>query len=219
MSTKALNISNFSKVYDFNNSIKKEENKEANIEGSGRSTYNSTKKITKQISLFNNNNPNNIHKNHSSINITKIKKFSKFKIDKNDNSPKKLIGKSSTSKLLLILKKAHKCKISPKEKDKKIYKTEYNLKNKKSENDDIKDKNTEKEIKLKKLRYDYFGNLIKKENKKIIHIIFKDQLNGQFLTEEIQIESFKKFNYIGDSQKDDIYNPNNNSFNKCCISF
>ena len=60
---------------------------------------------------INNNNSNRIERNHSSINIAQIKKFSKFKINKNE---KKSMGKHSTSKLLTILKNSEKTKIKKK---------------------------------------------------------------------------------------------------------
>ena len=205
MSKTPLNLDNNNKVYNFKNSKIKEENKESTPTASGCSTRQHTaKRYDKQISLFNPNNINNINninddiqKTHSTINITKIKKkITKFRIDKNDKNKDKLIGKNTTKNLLLIFKNSQKFKNS------KVRKS---------------DKKTEKEE--KKMRYDNFGNIINKKNKKIVHIAFKDQFNENSIIEEIQIESFKKYNYVEGLPKDDVYNPINNTFYRCCISF
>ena len=95
-----------------------------------------------------------------------------------------------------------------------VFKKSQKFKNSKARKSDIK---TEKEE--KKMRYDNFGNIINKKNKKIVHIAFKDQFNENSIIEEIQIESFKKYNYVEGLSKDDVYNPINNTFYKCCISF
>ena len=49
----------------------------------------------------------------------------------------------------------------------------------------------------------------------MVHIVFADELNEKSITEEIQIESFKRFNYIKGLPKEDLINPSN-AFNKCC---
>ena len=89
-----------------------------------------------------------------------------------------------------------------------------------------KDKNKKKEsinnnkkeditIEPKKPRYDNYGNVINKKNKKMVHIAFADELSEKSITEEIQIESFKKFNYVKGLPKEDLFGPSN-AFNKCC---
>ncbi len=47
-----------------------------------------------------------------------------------------------------------------------------------------------------KERKDFFGNKITKENKKNVHISFKDFFKGKKLCDLINIESFKSFNII-----------------------
>ena len=61
-------------------------------------------------------------------------------------------------------------------------------------------------------RYDNFGNIINKRNKRNFHINFLDQHNEKKLDEIIFIESYKKYNYI----KDNDLNNENNVLNKCC---
>ena len=78
-------------------------------------------------------------------------------------------------------------------------------------------KNLKNESKHKKLRYDNFGNIINKKNKKIVHIVFKDDITEKPIIEEIQIESFKKFNYIDQLPTEESLNPVKNPFQKCCI--
>ena len=157
---------------------------------------------------FTNNNTDNIERNHSSINISKIKKYSKFRInkdDKNEKHEKNSLSKYATSKkLLIIFKNSEKCKNGKKETINESFKQ---LK-----------KNEIESPEQKKLRFDNFGNIINKKNKKIVHIVFKDQINEKSIIEEIQIESFKKFNFI-ERLNNDVYNPNQDPFHKCCIIF
>jgi len=66
-----------------------------------------------------------------------------------------------------------------------------------------------------KERKDSFGNKITKENKKNVHICFKDFVNKKKLIEFIPIESFKSFNIIEQ-------NKNKNTQNyctRCCSIF
>jgi len=201
MSKSTKNVKNLCSVYNFKYLLLNEKLKEKNISNSRDSTrQNSTNKynLFKQMS-FNNNNPNRIERNHSSINIAQIKKFSKFKINKNE---KKSMGKHSTSKLLTILKNSEKTKIKKKE----------------SITDACKKTELESESK-KKARFDNFGNLIDKKNKKKVHIAFVDELiSEKSITEEIRITSFKHLNIIQGLPKDDVYNPANN-FHKCCFIY
>lgn len=201
MSKSTKNVENLCSVYNFKYLLLNEKLKEKNVSNSRNSIHqNSTNKynLFKQMS-FNNNNSNRIERNHSSINIAQLKKFSKFKINKNE---RKSMGKHSTSKLLIILKNSEKTKIKKKE----------------SITDVCKKTEIESEIK-KKARFDNFGNLIDKKNKKKVHIAFVDELiSEKSITEEIHIKSFKHLNIIQGLPKDDVYNPINN-FNKCCFIY
>ena len=49
----------------------------------------------------------------------------------------------------------------------------------------------------------------------MVHIVFADQLSEKLITEEIQIESFKKINFVEGLNKEDTFNQSN-VFNKCC---
>ena len=212
MSKSSVRAKKQCKVYNFKYLLLNEKSKEKNVTNSHDSTHPTSinKNLFKQISLPNNNNNNNqniIGRNHSSINITKIKNYSKFKINKNENNEKKrkkFLGKSSTSKLLVIFKNSERSK-------NKVTKKE-------SITDTYKKTDVESEPK-KKTRFDNFGNLIDKKNKKNVHIAFIDQLmNGRSITEKIQIQSFKHYNYVKGLPKKDEYNPTNN-FHKCCFIF
>ena len=179
-------------VYKFKRVIINEKNKAQNIQNSPQSTaYTITYKKKN----------NKINKNYSSINIMQIKRFSKFKVDKNIKIEKSLYSKYDKNKLLTLLQNSKKTK-----ENKKMSVTEIN---KRTENDDIKPK---------KIRFDNYGNIINKKNKKFVHIVFADQLNEKSITEEIQIESFKKLNYVMGLSNDDLYNQSN-PLNKCCSIF
>ena len=186
--------------------ITNEENKEQNIQNSLNSTHIFSNKniYFKQESNHNSNNYKKIDKYHSSIHITQFKKFSKFKKDKKMKSDKRLNSKFSSSKLLTLLQNSKKTK-----KNKKVSITETIEANEKTKNEDIEPK---------KIRYDNYGNIINKKNKKNVHIVFADQFSEKSITEEIQIESFKKFNYIIGLSEDDIYK-SSNPLNKCCSIF
>ena len=104
--------------------------------------------------------------------------------------------KGSKKKLLNLLEKSEKTK----------------AKKKGSFNENKKEENN---VEPKKLRYDNYGNIINKKNKKMVHIVFADQLYEKSITEEIQIESFKKHNFIEGLPNEDTFNQSN-VFNKCC---
>ena len=193
-------------IREFKNIIK-EKNKEPYFAGSNKLiSFPIAKKkkyeLFKQVS-FGNNKGNLIERNnHSSMNVEQIKKvnFKKNKIVRHKQS----FDKNSTTKLLSFLKKSEKTKYS----------------NKNSFNDSNKEKEKEKRSETKKLRFDNFGNLINKQNKKAVHIIFRDQITANSICEEIEIESFKKYNYIkGVSEGIKQNNTYNNAFFKCCIIF
>ena len=189
----------FKKVINFKQLLIKEQNNEQNGTITRESTHNTMNKnnILNQLSLNSNqNNDTNIKKNPSTKNIRKIKKFSKFRINKNIKSEKRLLSKSNKNKFLTLLKISEKTKIKKKE----------STNNKKKE--DIP-------IEPKKVRYDNYGNIINRKNKKKVHIVFGDELNKRSLTEEIEIESFKRFNYVKGLPKEDLFK-SSNAFNKCC---
>ncbi len=93
------------------------------------------------------------------------------------------------------------------EKDKK-YKKEYHLKELKKEID----------LPKKKERTDIYGNVINKKNKKKIKVSFIDKITTQPLAEVIDIESFRKFNYVQGFPKEGKMN-NLNINCQCCSIF
>jgi len=192
-------------VINFKHLLIKETNKDQNGNLSRESTHNTTNKyIFNQLSLNNNQiqmNNTSIKRNPSDINIGPIKKYSKFRVNKNIKSEKRVLSKSNKNKLLTLLKNSEKTKNKKKE----------------SFNEEKKEEITIEPI-PKKLRYDNYGNVINKKNKKMVHIVFADELNEKSITEEIQIESFKTYNYVRGLPKEDVFNPTN-AFNKCCNIF
>ena len=192
-------VNSLKNVINFKDLLIKVKNKDQTLTISRESTHNTTNKnpIINQLSLNNNQtNDTSIKMNPSIINIRKIKKLSKFKINKNIKSEKRLLSKNNKNKFLTLLKNCEKTKIKKKE----------SINNNKKE--DIT-------IEPKKPRYDNYGNVINKKNKKMVHIAFADELSEKSITEEIQIESFKKFNYVKGLPKEDLFTPSN-AFNKCC---
>ena len=79
-------------------------------------------------------------------------------------------------------------------------------------------KKEEKEISpIKKERRDIFGNIINKKNKKNVKVSFLDFTTSQPLVNVVEIESFKKYNYV-------IGLPKEKKIEKyekcqCCITF
>ena len=71
----------------------------------------------------------------------------------------------------------------------------------------------QKKIDVKKIRYDYNGNIINKKNKRKVHITFLDQIKDQPINNIIEIESFKKYNIMIGLPKEDFYYGN---VPKCC---
>ena len=60
----------------------------------------------------------------------------------------------------------------------------------------------------KKERLDFYGNVIKKKNKKKVRVSFIDVVTSQSLTKVVNIESFKKYNIIDGYPNDDkVKNP------------
>lgn len=79
-------------------------------------------------------------------------------------------------------------------------------------------RNSEKNvIPEKKERSDIYGNTISKKNKKNVKISFIDKITTQPLVNVVEIENFKKYNYInGNPNEDKIEKP---VICKCCIIF
>ena len=192
-------VNSLKNVINFKDLLLKVKNKDQTLTISRESTHNTTNKnpIINQLSLNNNQtNDTSIKMNPSIINIRKIKKLSKFKINKNIKSEKRLLSKNNKNKFLTLPKNCEKTKIKKKESINNIKKEDIT-------------------IEPKKPRYDNYGNVINKKNKKMVHIAFADELSEKSITEEIQIESFKKFNYVKGLPKEDLFGPSN-AFNKCC---
>jgi hypothetical protein len=69
-------------------------------------------------------------------------------------------------------------------------------------------------------RRDYFGNVIKKKNKKKIKVSFVDEIKeNKPLAEVIDIESYKKYNYIFGMPSEANFNHNLKTNCQCCITF
>ena len=86
---------------------------------------------------------------------------------------------------------------------------------------DFMARRVEQETITGKERKDAFGNEIKKKNKKKIRVSFIDELHeGQPLANIIDIESFKKFNFIvGMPKEEHIKKTHINSNCQCCVVF
>ena len=69
-------------------------------------------------------------------------------------------------------------------------------------------------------RRDAFGNIITKKNKKKIKVSFTDQINeNNPLITVIDIESFKKYNYIYGMPSEEIIHKNVSSKCQCCLIY
>ena len=79
-------------------------------------------------------------------------------------------------------------------------------------------KKEEKEISpIKKERRDIFGNLINKKNKKNVKVSFLDFTTSQPLVNVVEIESFKKYNYIIGMPKEKKIEKHDKC--QCCVIF
>ena len=79
-------------------------------------------------------------------------------------------------------------------------------------------KKEEKEISpIKTERRDIFGNLINKKNKKNVKVSFVDFTTSQPLVNVVEIESFKKYNYIIGMPKEKKIEKHDKC--QCCITF
>ena len=79
-------------------------------------------------------------------------------------------------------------------------------------------KKEEKEISpIKKERRDIFGNIINKKNKKNVKVSFLDLKTSQPLVNVVEIESFKKYNYVIGLPKEKKIEKHDKC--QCCITF
>ena len=175
------------------------------------------------------NNMNNLDKK---INIKKIntqegtttydETISKFSNSQNIKIKKKYLKKRGSfgnkkrerEKILKLLKDNEKIKIPIGQRKSNVDKSpKLNMNN--IENI-IKNLNIEKNN--NKERKDYYGNTINKNNKKKVHISFKDniKIKDNKLVEMVPIQSFKSFNIIHKNEDKIINKP---SFSRCCEIF
>ena len=78
----------------------------------------------------------------------------------------------------------------------------------------------EGEIETGRERRDYYGTEIKKKNRRKVKISFVDEINeDKPLAEVINIESFKKYNYIIGMPSEANFNRNLKANCQCCITF
>ena len=136
------------------------------------------------------NNPNNDNKKYNETKSTEPTSMKALKV-KNLNSPTK---RYSVIKLI--------------EKDKKNKKEQRKFEIKTEEMETVPEK---------KERVDIFGNVINKKNKKRVKVSFVDKVTSQPLVNVIEIESFKKYNYIIGMPNERIIDKSSNC--KCCIMF
>ena len=89
------------------------------------------------------------------------------------------------------------------EKDKKLKKDIFQLYDTRSDKEQ------------KKERTDAYGNIINRKNRKKVKVSFVDKISSQKLANIIDIESFKKYNYIEGMPKEEKMN-NLTTFCQCC---
>ena len=69
-------------------------------------------------------------------------------------------------------------------------------------------------------RRDVYGNLINKKNRRKVRVTFSDEIDEEKpLVSVINIESFKKYNYIFGMPNEDIVNKNLKTNCQCCTAF
>ena len=69
-------------------------------------------------------------------------------------------------------------------------------------------------------RRDVYGNLINKKNRRKVRVTFSDEIDKEKpLVSVINIESFKKYNYIFGMPNEDIVNKNLKTNCQCCTAF
>jgi hypothetical protein len=110
--------------------------------------------------------------------------------------------------------------LSPKKKKYSVFKMVEKTKYKKFYESPIRQIKKEEEIETGRERRDYYGNEIKKKNKRRIKVTFLDEIQeNKPLAEIINIESFKKYNYIFGMPSEANFNKNIKTNCQCCIVF
>ena len=168
-----------------------------------RSLFNSNNKVTldsedlfikKKFLINSNNNVETPSKRDSIINDNLITDTGKI-IPKNENN------KSQNRRRLSL---------------KLIQKHKFN--NKKDLSSRFIEFSKENENQHEKERRDIYGNIINKKNKKNIRVSFVDRVTNQPLAKVIEIESFRKYNYIvGMPKEENMKNITSNC--QCCYIF
>ena len=110
--------------------------------------------------------------------------------------------------------------LSPKKKKYSVFKMVEKTKYKKFYESPIRQIKKEEEIETGRERRDYYGNEIKKKNKRRVKVSFLDEIKeNKPLAEIINIESFKKYNYIFGMPSEANFNKNIKTNCQCCMVF
>lgn len=110
--------------------------------------------------------------------------------------------------------------LSPKKKKYSVFKMVEKTKYKKFYESPVRQIKKEEEIETGRERRDYYGNEIKKKNKRRIKVTFLDEIQeNKPLAEIINIESFKKYNYIFGMPSEANFNKNIKTNCQCCMVF
>ena len=110
--------------------------------------------------------------------------------------------------------------LSPKKKKYSVFKMVEKTRYKKFYESPIRQIKKEEEIETGRERRDYYGNEIKKKNKRRIKVTFLDEIQeNKPLAEIINIESFKKYNYIFGMPSEANFNKNIKTNCQCCMIF
>lgn len=110
--------------------------------------------------------------------------------------------------------------LSPNKKKYSVFKMVEKTKYKKFYESPIRQIKKEEEIETGRERRDYYGNEIKKKNKRRIKVTFLDEIQeNKPLAEIINIESFKKYNYIFGMPSEANFNKNIKTNCQCCMVF
>ena len=109
---------------------------------------------------------------------------------------------------------------SPKKKKYSVFKMVEKERYQKYYEPPTKNVKIEEEIETGRERRDYYGTEIKKKNKRKVKISFVDEINeDKHLAEVINIESYKKYNYIIGMPSEANFNHNLKANCQCCITF
>ena len=109
---------------------------------------------------------------------------------------------------------------SPKKKKYTVFKMVEKERYKKYFESPTKNVKIEEEIETGRERRDHYGTEIKRKNRRKIKISFVDEIDeNKPLAEVINIESYKKYNYIFGMPSEDNFNHNLKTNCQCCITF